>query len=412
MTISPALIDLPRGVDLQAWCVIAADQFSSSPDYWRRVEERVGSCPSTLRLMVPEVFLPEGKQAVAARVAQVHRTMGEYCDSVLHSFGPAAVYVERATEFAPRRQSLIVALDLEAYSFAGEAADVQASEATVLERLPAREAVRAGAALELPHVQVLFDDPAGAVFALVEAVREELELLYDTELMLGGGAVKGWRIDADSELWRDLEQALAALPREPRGFGFIVGDGNHSLAAARSHWLKRRAAGAAADDPARWALGELLNIHDPGLRVEPIHRWVGSVSADDFAAAVARHGHRFAAAPSTLVEVLSPRGDQVIGEDVAVANAYPLLVESLDLIIDDLVDTFGLDSASQVEYVHGRADLEELIAGRGGVGMVLPALERSSLFDYVAAHGTMPKKSFSLGEATEKRYYCECRRLH
>lgn len=411
MSISPALIDLPCGVDLQAWCVIAADQFSSSPDYWQQVEARVGGCASTLRLMVPEVFLSEGDRAVAARVQQVHRSMSEYCDSVLHTFGPAAVYVERSTEFAPRRQSLIVALDLEAYSFAGEPADVRASEATVLERLPAREAVRAGAVLELPHVQVLFDDPAGAVFALVETARDELDVLYETELMLGGGAVKGWRIDGDSEVWRDLEQALAALPREPRGFGFIVGDGNHSLAAARSHWLKLRAAGAPEIHPARWALVELLNIHDPGLRVEPIHRWVGVVSAADFAAAAARHAQRFVQAPSTLVEVLSSSVGGVVGEDVAVADAYPLLVESLDEIIDDLVVTHGLDSASQVEYVHGRGDLEELISRRGGVGMVLPALERSTLFDYVAAHGPMPKKSFSLGEAREKRYYCECRRL-
>lgn len=403
MTFSPAFIDLPRGVDLRAWCVIAADQFSASPQYWGQVEACVGDSPSTLRLVVPEVFLPLGDREVEPRVRRVHESMVSYCDGVLETFGPAAVYVERATEFAPRRQSLIVALDLEAYSFSGGEADVMASEATVLERLPAREAVRAGAALELPHVQVLFDDPSGGVFGLLEGERDGLELLYDTELMLGGGSVRGWRIDGDSLLWQRVSAALDALPREPRGFGFIVGDGNHSLAAARSHWLSLRAAGAADDDPARWALVELLNVHDPGLRVEPIHRWVGGIGIGDLQRAVDQH----VGSEPVRVEFVSATE---VGE-VVISRAHPLLVESVDAIIDDLVSRYGLDRTREVEYVHGQSELRDLVGKRGGVGLVLPALDRSSLFDYVASHGAMPKKSFSLGEAREKRYYCECRRL-
>ncbi|MDO5722494.1 MAG: DUF1015 domain-containing protein [Actinomycetaceae bacterium] len=411
MTISAAFIDLPRTDNLRAWCVIAADQYSSSPQYWQQVADQVGSAPSTLHLMVPEVYLSEGPQKVAERVAKVHETMDRYRTEVLETFGPAAVYVRRSTPYAKRRDSLIVALDLDAYSFTGEPADVQASEATVLERLPAREAVRAAASLELPHVQVLFDDPQGQVFSLLEAAQPQLPKLYETQLMQDGGSVAGWRVDGDSELWAKVSQALNDLPREPRGFGFIVGDGNHSLAAARSHWLHLKEAGAPSDHPARWALVELLNIHDPGLRVEPIHRWVGTVSAADFEAAAARHRQSHQQAPATEVQILASTGGEVSHAQVQVATPHPLLVKSLDEIIADLVQSFDLDPGADVEYVHGEDDLAELVARRGGVGMVLPALSRSSLFDYVATHGAMPKKSFSLGEACEKRYYCECRRL-
>ncbi|MDO5034139.1 MAG: DUF1015 domain-containing protein [Actinomycetaceae bacterium] len=403
----PANVGLPAGADLFKWCVIAADQFSSSPAYWESVEQIVEDSPSTLRMIVPEVFLArEGEAQLEARVAAANAKMDEYRESVLEEFTNSVMYVERATSHVARRRSLVVALDLEAYSYTGEQVDVRASEATVLERIPAREAVRRAASLELPHVQVLFDDPERQIEALLEQ-SGDLEKVYDTPLMLDGGSVKGWRIDGDSKLWQDIKRVLDGL-EDRHGFRFIVGDGNHSLAAAKSHWEHLKPSldeGARESHPARFALVELLNVHDEGLTMEPIHRFVRGISFDQLKQAA----QEWNTAHEGVAESLRVFG---AGEDsLELVRTGALIVEPLQLIIDELIAKLDLDPAHACEYVHGEEELARLVDEHGGIGIGLPALDRSSLFEYVAQNGAMPRKSFSLGEAEEKRYYLETRAI-
>ncbi len=414
----PTRIGLPQGVDLYKWSVIAADQFSSSTTYWNRVEEIVGDAPSTLHMVVPEVYLTlDSSSQMQQRVENTHAAMRDYCERVLAFEDDCVIYVQRQTPHVNCRNSLVVALDLDTYSYdPNEAADVRASEATVLERIPAREAVRQEAVLELPHVQVLYDDPSDHIQQLIEDGLEGLDQLYDAPLMMGGGRVRGWKIAGDSSLWVAVKAHLDGLVSR-HGFRFIVGDGNHSLAAAKSHWQKVAAHirsstaeedvdSALAEHPARYALVELLNVHDAGLTMEPIHRWLRGISIDQLLQAVSAWND---AHDGQLVELdmFSAEGSGTL----EVKQSGALVIEAVQDIIDALISELELESSHACEYIHGVGELQRLVAEDGGIGIALPALDRSALFDYVATKGAMPRKSFSLGEAEEKRYYLETRAI-
>lgn len=409
--LSPTTILLPCGVDLFCWSVLAADQFSSSPEYWSRVDDLVGDAPSTLRMIVPEVFLGiESDQQLADRVAATHSAMASYLRNVLVPHPNSVVYVERRTSRVERRRSLVVALDLEQYSYQlGDEVDVRASEETVLERIPAREAVRSNASLEIPHVQVLFDDPSDTVFGPIERAAHSgaLDQLYETDLMLDGGFVKGWKLEGASPLWEAASQALDRLDVAERGFRFIVGDGNHSLAAARSHWLKLKQNGADDNHPARFALAELIEVHDPGLVIEPIHRWLRGISFDQLVAAFNVWNAEHPDMSREKVTLVTP--DKAV--ELPVAQPGTLIIEAVQHVVDGLLDELALDPAHACEYIHGEGEVRRLVSADGGIGILLPSIDRSALFDYVAERGTMPRKSFSLGEAEEKRYYLECRAI-
>lgn len=410
--ISPTRICLPSEVDWHRWCVIAADQFTSSLEYWQRVKQVVGDHPSTLNLIVPEVFLTvEDAAALSARVEKVHATMRDYRERVLIQTPPGVIYVERVTGQGRLRRSVVAALDLQTYSFdsqtavsSGGGAQVRASEATILERIPAREAVRRGADLETPHVQVLFDDPGGQVFTSLADSGDLGEPLYDTELMADGGHLKGWFISADDPRWSQLCSRLETLD-DARGFRFLVGDGNHSLAAAKSHWQRLTAQGAPPEHPARWALVELLNIHDPGIAFEPIHRVLKGADWERVSRAITAWNDRHTLCQRTTLTCLTEWGQC----DVELAHPGPLVVEALDEIIAGVLNELCLNAATAVDYIHGREELQRVVLAESAVAWVIPPLQRSTLFDYVGEVGPMPKKSFSLGHAEDKRYYCECR---
>lgn len=401
----PATIGFPKGVDLEKWSVIAADQFSSSPDYWNKVDEIVGDAPSTLRMIVPEVYLAlDSASQMEDRVRATHAAMEKYRAQVLEFRPNTVVLVKRQTPYVECRKSLVLALDLETYSYTGDPhADVRASEATVLERIPAREAVRRDAQIELPHVQVLYDDPDHKVGKLLEGAADELEKLYETDLMMNGGKVAGWRICGSSDLWADIKKVLDDAD-SAHGFRFIVGDGNHSLAAAKSHWEKVKSHGAAEDHPARFALVELLNVHDAGLTMEPIHRWLRGISMENLKRAAANWNRQHEGELVDLT-VQTQYGDELL----QLKQPGALIIESVQAIIDGLIEDLKLDPSHACEYIHGDAELSRLVEENGGIGIALPSLDRSSLFDYVADKGAMPRKSFSLGEAEEKRYYLETR---
>lgn len=405
--IRPATFLLPTGIDLTKWACIACDQHSANADYWNHQYAQVADAPSTLHLILPEVFLGEDEATLAARMANISNQMKRYLDSsLLQKYRDCAVYLERTTSVGKLRKSLIVEVDLESYSYTHpETARIRPSEATVPERIPPRLKVRRGAALETSHVQLLFDDPENTVFDLISKAEDSLPQLYDFALPAGGGHVKGFALVGHTALWQKILTAFDHLQAPQKyGYDFLVGDGNHSLATAKAYWQELKAGGAPASHPARYALVELINLHDPGLEFEPIHRLLQGVSWTEFIqfarSNLAKKTGEIATATAlgqgTQAELRIPCQDDL---------PLNVLQEVLDLYLKE----FHPDNPQCLEYIHGADELRRLAQLPGNVGILVPALPRQVLFPYVAQHGATARKTFSLGHAADKRYYLEVR---
>jgi len=414
-------VSLPRillpnpEVDLFKWSVIACDQHTSEPDYWEEVESIVGDEPSTLRVVFPEVYLA----AVGAneRIAAIKQTMGDYLSSdILHEREPGMMLTVRGTPHVSERKGLMVALDLDQYDYNPDATTlIRATEETIVDRIPPRVKVRAGAPIELPHVLVLIDDPEDQVFGGIS--RTELQRVYATQLMLGGGSVAGYALrEIDHVHVASAFESLLARATGERPFLFAVGDGNHSLATAKAVWEKIKNDGAAIDHPARFALVEVVNLYDPGLRFEPIHRLIklkGSPTGGivtlvhQFATRMGYHVER-----RTQKEVQSAldnggvigyvSGDECGIIDVSSSNELP--VAALQGVLNE---ELGLE----VDYIHGWDTSVQLGSRHGSAALLLPDFDPHQLFPTVRKRGVLPRKAFSLGDAEEKRYYLEARRI-
>ena len=363
--------------DLEKFAVIACDQHSAEPEYWEETERIVGNAPSALRLMLPEAWL-----GLKNAGADVPENMRRYlADDSLRSIGEGFVYVRRQTADGIRH-GLLDAVDLEQYDFnPGTDALMRATEATVRERLPARIALRRDAVLEMPHILVLTDDRENAVAKLLESSLDKLPKLYDFELMQGGGHIEGYHVCTD-ELCREIAAALGRL-NESRGSAplYAVGDGNHSLAAARECWLEQRdniAESEREGHPLRYALVELVSIYDEGLSFHPIHRLLCGVDPEQ----VQRELDFDAAAPLSLQE-LQPRLDEWL-------LRHP---------------------EAELEYIHGAKECLRLGAHPNRLSIVFPSFDRGDFFATIQRDGIFVRKSFSLGSANEKRYYLECRKI-
>lgn len=399
-----AEILLPRaGTDLTKWAVVACDQFTAQPEYWEKADALVGEAPSALRLILPEAWLAEGE----ARTPEIHKAMGEYLESGI--LAPAVkdgfVLIERTTP-AGVRPGLVAALDLDAYDFTpGSKSLIRATEGTVLERVPPRARIRAGAPVELPHVMMLIDDPADTVIGPLTAKREALRPLYDFDLMLDGGHLQGWAVEgADA---RAVSEALDALNEQAEGLLYAVGDGNHSLAAAKQCWLdlqKTLTPEERASHPARWALVELVNLQAPSLVFEPIHRALFGV---DPAALISEYR-------AYLAENGADEGE---GEDLVAfdgtgnewrfkSGQHPLRL--LQAFLDGYL---ARHPEASIDYIHGEAALRGLVNRPDTLGLMPRAFDKAELFGYIRRFGVLPRKTFSMGEATEKRYYMEARRI-
>lgn len=365
---TPADILLPKAaLDYEKWSVIACDQFTSEPEYWHRVAETVGDAPSTLNFVVPEVFLPVPNGAEGTAAAMEAALRGDVFTEVWDSF----ILVERTLSDGGRRHGLVGKLDLEDYSFT-ENRRVRASERTVAERLPERIKIRRAAPLETPHIMVLIDDPDGEIIEAAAKDAARLPLLYDFTLMEGGGHLRGYQIAGEDA--RAVMDRLAAAERP--GLAAVVGDGNHSLAAAKCHWdeVKETLPPEAWEShPARYALVELCNIYSPAMEFLPIHRVV------------------FGA------ESLPP-----LPEGETVAEVY----EAADEILRPYAEM-----GCRIDYIHGEDTVARLTAHGGAAGLLMPAVKKAELFQTVLERGVFPKKSFSIGHARDKRYYLECRRI-
>jgi hypothetical protein len=431
-------ICLPKpGSDLMKWAVIACDQYTSEPEYWQRVAEIAGSAPSTLNLIYPEVYLNE--KDPNARIAGIHRDMKEYWDSGMLREVEGFVYVERQTG-AHTRKGLIVCLDLEHYDFRkGSTSRIRATEGTILERIPPRVRIREDAPLELPHIMVLIDDPADTVIGPLNENRDRLEPLYDFELMMDSGHLAGRRV-SEPDLERGVIRALEALA-DPGFFAarfglkpetpvllYAMGDGNHSLATAKAIWEKAKEAAAdraaIMSSPLRYALVELVNLHDDALNFKPIHRIIFDLKPGRYPLEEMKafYRGRYDFEPAKDFESMkdavdgAPLGTHRIGIirtgefgviDVETPDAN-LPVGTLQNFLDVFLKSRG---AAGIDYVHGTDAVIKLGSQAGNRGFYLPAMDKNQLFRTVILDGALPRKTFSMGEAWEKRFYVEARKL-
>jgi hypothetical protein len=428
--IIPQLLLPKPGVDLNRWAVIACDQFTSEPEYWDQVARFVGDAPSTYHMILPEALL--GTLEEESRILSIRETMRRYLQSGVFVERDGLVLVER-TVGGKTRRGLMLALDLEHYDYSRDSTSlIRATEGTILERLPPRVRIRAGAPLEVPHILVLIDDPARTVIEPLAAWNAGDETLYDFELMLDSGHLRG-RLIADLRRIERAMDALGALA-DPEAFAarydlppgspvmlFAMGDGNHSLATAKSIWEQHKLE-LGMDHPARYALVEVENIHDPGLTFEPIHRVLFDFREDLALALDAYFGGRCRLAPCASEADMAARVDGQQGDahligvirdgGYAVASiAFPtsnLPVGTLQGFLDDWRRREGY---ARIDYVHGEEVVARLGAQPGNLGFYLPAIPKNSFFRTVIADGALPRKAFSMGEAREKRFYMEARRI-
>jgi uncharacterized protein (DUF1015 family) len=390
----PADILIPRAADMERWSVIACDQFSSDRAYWERVDQFVGDAPSTLRMILPEAFIGERPEAEFA--AGISAAMKKYIDDGVFAEYPSSfVYAERNLPDGKTRRGLIGAIDLDAYDYSpGSRAPIRASERTAADRLPPRVAARKSAPLDLPHVLALIDDAANSVIEPIAETSGSLEKLYDFKLMEGGGFVRGWRVaGADAER---ASAALAALPGEAK---IIIGDGNHSLAAAKTHWESLKKSGSE-NKRARYALVELNNVYDPAVEFLPIHRVVFGADA----AFVRRLRDRVGGEGGYEA---GWRSGGASGKFSVRAECVGDVIEAVQSFIDEEAEKTNF----RVDYIHGDEALETLSSAPDRVGLSLPAMDKSDFFKTVLSRGVFPRKSFSIGEARDKRYYLECAKI-
>ena len=411
------------GVPLDPWACIAVDQFTSQPEYWQRAEHLADGKPSTLHIVLPEAYL--GTPQEAERLESIRRTMEEYRKSVLTQKVHGYVYVERTQMDGTVRQGLVGAVDLDAYDYAkGSKPAIRPSESTVVERIPPRLKVRRGATLETPHVMMLADDADCTLIEPIGLMKNQLPPLYDGELMLGGGHLRGWAVE-DPALIAGIDAALAALA-DPAAFArrwpaakgqqpmvLAVGDGNHSLATAKAYWEELKPTLSEEQrrtHPARWCLAEVCNVHSPAIEIEPIHRVVFGVGAKELYAALDAWDQQQGS--STTMSDQRLRLADAHGESaVALANPpAPLTVGSVEAFLADFLPAHP---GVTVDYIHGESTALALASdpAKPATAILLPDFAKADLFKGVVLGGVLPRKTFSMGHAEEKRYYLECRQI-
>ncbi len=415
----PADILMPTGCDMTLWSVVACDQYTSQPEYWQRVEERVGRAPSSLRLILPESSL-EGPH-VETDIMDINNTMAHYLrEGQFETLSQAMIYVERTLDCGKVRRGLIGMVDLDCYDYeSGAGAPVRATEGVVLSRIPPRVSVRKNAPIELPHAMLLADDPERTVIEPLSAQKNSMELVYDFDLMERGGHIAGWKL-GPAQL-RQVAAALTALA-DPAAFAeryhaqdapvmlFAVGDGNHSLATAKECYERQKRLVSPqqwSSLPARFALCELVNLHDDSLEFEPIHRVV------------------FQTEPDKLLEGLvayypgARRGDFPDGHSLRYVCAeaegvitVPKTAAQLPIgALQQFLDDYLTNHPGRTDYIHGDDVTREFAAKSGNIAFLLPPMAKEELFPAVVHDGVLPRKTFSMGEAHDKRFYLEARKI-
>lgn len=402
----PGTFLLPRpDADWTAWACVACDQYTSEPEYWQRVDTLVGHQPSTLRLILPECDLP----APPERIDAIHAAMRDALNVLHPGVTDGFVLLERTTSTG-KRLGLVCCVDLERYRYDGAKTLIRPTEETVASRLPARLAVRNGAPLESSHVMLLLDDPQCTVIEPLYARRDQLSPLYDFDLMQQSGHARGWAVTSDA----DKAAIAAALNRLKDALGaypllFAVGDGNHSLATAKACYEEQKK-GKTPEEylalPSRYALVEVVNNHDDALQFEPIHRVLFGVDHEKFMEEFKKfypNAHEGKGEGHVIEVCWNGHDDFVTVPDPKVQ----LAVGTLQAFIDEYLKQFG----GEVDYIHGDEVTRELGSKEGNMGFLLPAMGKEQLFKTVMADGVLPRKTFSMGHAQDKRYYVEARKI-
>ena len=403
-TLKPFDILLPDVAEPEKFAVVSCDQFTSQRDYWEKLAAEVGDAPSALKLIFPEVYLEDGD--AKERIAAINATMQSYLDGgVFRTLKDSFVLVKRETAYGNTRLGIVAPVDLEEYSYVHPTeATIRATEGVVANRIPPRLAIRENAPIELPHVMLLIDDRDKSIIEPYYKKRGELEKLYDFDLNMNGGHLTGWRLDA-----HEVMAKLDVYAKKVRGlygvdtdFVFAVGDGNHSLATAQAHWKNVRK-GLSAEErenhPARFALVEIENLHCDDIVFEPIHRFVFGVDDADFVLYM-----------STVLKGESRLKMFTTNMEYSIAvnaNNTEAIAE-----VQDAIDAYvSSHPGASVDYIHGLENLHSVADSSDGVAVQMPCIEKAELFGYVAEHGNLCRKAFSMGEAEEKRYYFEAKKI-
>lgn len=419
---------LPKNIDLSTWSVIACDQYTQDKDYWKNVEEKAGNKPSTLNLILPEVYL--GSPDKADRIKKIRQSMKEYLDTgVFADAKKCFIYLERKTAFGRTRKGLVAQIDLETYEWKPfSKANIRATEATIVERIPPRMEIRKGAALELPHIMLLVNDKDDLLVGANKPTDGRAPI-YDGDLMANGGHITGWALESKADI-EGVEKALNLIAEKntsPDGstFLFAVGDGNHSLATAKAVWDEyKKEHPEDKDSPVRYALIEIVNIYDTGLTFEPIHRVIFNIDNEAFIKKMAEKLNGNIKALDDADKVIKAVKDSWANfgffyldsegkqknvlletkiKELAVARLQP----EIDAFLKELQD----QSKAEIDYIHGTDEVLKLGSKENSLGILLPPIAKDSFFETINGRGPLPRKSFSMGEADEKRFYLECRQL-
>ncbi len=407
----PANILLPNVASMERWAVIACDQFTSQPEYWARVRDTANGVPSAINLILPESDL--GSPSVENQIKTINKTMRSYLEeNIFAQYTDALIYVERTLKDNSIRKGLVGKVDLEAYDYhAGSVSPIRATEKTVEERIPPRMQVRRDASIELPHILVLCDDDKKCLIEPITEKKASFKKVYDFDLMEGGGHICGWLVSEDeTRAFADRLQKYQATVDEKYAdidgapVVFAVGDGNHSLATAKACYEELKQKNPNADfsaHPARYALVELENIHDDAQSFEPIHRIITDTE------------------PEKLLQALTDTAGAENGCPITwfAGNKQGTITLNVDKgqlpigVLQNFLDIYLATHAGEIDYIHGDDTVKTLSAQAGAVGFLLPAMEKGQLFRGVISDGVLPRKTFSMGHAEEKRYYLEARKI-
>lgn len=401
---TPKILIPNKNVDMEKWSTIACDQFCARPKYWEELTELVADAPSTLKLTCPEIYLTKGN--LEERIEGVWKEMDSYLKANLFEEYENFILVEREVENGKKRVGIMIAIDLEGYNWERVRVPIRATEGTLVERLPVRIKIRKQAPIELPHAIILIDNPEKDIIEPIYESRDNLKKVYDFNLNMGGGSIKGYVVENSKELIEKLEELLSEEKQISKygidaGIQFAVGDGNHSIATAKVMWeeLKKNLSEEERENhPARYMLVEMVNLYGEGMDFKPIHRLIYNPTEDFLS------GLKEALTGEGKLKIVTPSSEEYI----SCPSKASLTISGVQNYIEAYLKAHP---EVEVEYVHNEAHLMEALMECNGLGIVMPDFPNSELVNFVVNVGNLPKKAFSIGEPEHKRYYLECKSI-
>ena len=407
---------LPKNTDMTKWSVVACDQYTSEPEYWNDVEKIVGDAPSTLKLTLPEIYLED--ENVSERIAKINSNMKAFLDEdFFNEYKDSMIYLERTQSDGKIREGLIGVVDLEAYSYEkGAETPIRATEKTVIERIPPRVKIRENAPLELPHIMILIDDDKKQIIENLKNKVSEDDIVYDFDLMKNGGHVKGYLLN--EETMDEVDKGLKELAdkevfakkydvNNKEVLLFAMGDGNHSLATAKACYEKLKETMSEEEylnNPARYALVELVNLHSPALEFEAINRVIFNTNPEKLLNSLKEYYQINKDGNGQKIEVITNDVDEKWYIENPKSN---IAVGSIQIFLDEYLK----NNEGKIDYIHGEETTKNLAKQSGNVGFIFEAMPKNELFKTVILDGSLPRKTFSMGHAEDKRYYIEARKI-